>query len=318
MQKKTKKIFSLIFKTAITIVSFYIIFLKIKEYKTTDFIISQFDEISICLILTTFLLMPLNWFIETVKWRFLIDKIKNVELSVAYKAVLSGIPFALISPNRTGEIIGRVFILDKQYRGKAAAATFVGSLSQMFITLLAGFIAGIFFLFAYSDKETGISSENIFYLKIISVFSLLFGILFLFNLKYIVFLLKKFKINTKLMSYAEVISEYTPKELLKVLFLSALRYFIFSVQYILLLFLFKTGISVSEALTGIALTYLVSSIIPVLSILEIGIRGSAAVIFLGIFSVNIPGIISATVLLWIINLVIPAVIGIFIFIKTKL
>ncbi len=264
------------------------------------------------------LLMPVNWFIETVKWRFLIQKIEKTSFVKAFKAVLSGISFALISPNRIGELAGRVFILKKENRGKAVFITAVGSLSQMLITLIVGIFFGLFALFFFSEKLQVISSEQLFYLKIVSLASVVFGLLFLFNLKYSVVFLKKIRVKNKFIKYIEIVSEYSTTELLKVLLFSFLRYLIFSFQFILLLYFFDVKIPVTEAFTGIALTYLLSSLVPVLSILEIGIRGTAAILFLGMFSENIPGILSAVAVLWFINLAVPAIIGTVIFYRTKI
>ncbi|MAJ89900.1 MAG: hypothetical protein CMD08_01295, partial [Flavobacteriales bacterium] len=56
------------------------------------------------------------------------------------------------------------------------------------------------------------------------------------------------------------------------------------------------------------------SIIPTIAITEIGVRGSVALFFFGLVSNNVVGILSATFVMWIINLVFPALIGmIFIF-----
>lgn len=262
--------------------------------------------------------MPVNWFIETFKWKFLISKLEKITFLIAFKAVLSGISFALISPNRIGELAGRIFILKNENRGKAVFSAGVGSLSQMLITVTVGIFSGILFLFFYPDQINTINSEQLFYLKIVSLSFAVFGILLLFNLKYLLIFLKKIKINIKFLKYIEILSEYNSKELLWVLFLSFLRYLIFSLQFVLLLYFFKTGISFYEGFLGIALTYLLSSLIPVLSILEIGVRGTAAIIFLGIFSDNIPCILSSVAVLWFINLAIPAIAGTVIFYRTKI
>ena len=57
------------------------------------------------------------------------------------------------------------------------------------------------------------------------------------------------------------------------------------------------------------LIFLFMTLTPTIALTEIGIRGSIAVLVLGIFSNNIIGILSSTVVLWIINLIIPAIIG---------
>jgi len=262
--------------------------------------------------------MPVNWFIETVKWKFLIRKLENLTFLEAFKAVLSGISFALISPNRIGELAGRVFILKKENRGKAVFVTAIGSLSQMLITVIVGLFSGIIVLFFYPELTKVLNSDQLFYLKIVTLSSAVSGLLILFNLRYLVFFFKRINLNLKFIKYIEVLSEYSVNEILKVLLLSFLRYIIFSLQFVLLLYFFDTELLFFEAFAGIALTYLLSSLVPVLSIFEISVRGTAAIIFLGMFSQNIPGILSAAAVLWLINLALPGVAGSIVFYRTKL
>ena len=56
---------------------------------------------------------------------------------------------------------------------------------------------------------------------------------------------------------------------------------------------------------------LIISIIPTIAITEISVRGSVAVSLFGLISFNTIGILSAALALWIINLVLPALIGTF-------
>jgi len=188
----------------------------------------------------------------------------------------------------------------------------------MLVTLIIGIIFGFFFIFNYSTKLLEINPEQLLYLKIVSLASLIFGLLFFFNLKHFIFLLKKMKINIKFLKYIEILSEYSVKELINILLFSLLRYSVFTFQFILLLYFFNVKIILQEAITSIALTWLLSSLVPVLTILEIGVRGTAAILFLGMFSQNIPEILAAVALLWLINLALPAIFGTFIFYKTKI
>jgi hypothetical protein len=60
---------------------------------------------------------------------------------------------------------------------------------------------------------------------------------------------------------------------------------------------------------SISLTYLVLFATPFLTMAEIGARGSASLLCIGLFSNNIAGILLAGFTLWLINLVIPALVG---------
>ena len=59
------------------------------------------------------------------------------------------------------------------------------------------------------------------------------------------------------------------------------------------------------------------TITPTITIAEIGVRGSVAIFVLGLFSSNDIAILSSTTILWLINLIIPAIIGSFFIFSLK-
>ena len=262
--------------------------------------------------------MPLNWFIESLKWKYLIRKFENISFRKSVKAVFTGITFAIFTPNRIGELAGRVFVLEKEHRAKAVFATATGSFSQMMITIILGVFFGVIFLFFYDDKLESINLNILLFIKIISVFIFVFGLYIFFNLRLIEKLFNKFNLSENLKSAVHILASYKKPELFKVLLYSFIRYTIFLFQYYLLLELFQVEISFSIAVMTITLTYLLSSVIPSFTLTEIGIRGSAAIFFMGMFSANIPGIVAATAVLWIVNLALPAMIGAILFYMTKI
>jgi len=88
-----------------------------------------------------------------------------------------------------------------------------------------------------------------------------------------------------------------------------LRYFVFSIQFYLAVKFFGIEMSLIDAGLAISLTWFVMAIIPTVGISEIGVRGSVALFFFGIFVQNPVAVVSATLLLWIVNLALPAIIG---------
>ena len=78
--------------------------------------------------------------------------------------------------------------------------------------------------------------------------------------------------------------------------------------------IFDVQILYADAIILIMSMLFVISVIPTIAITEIGIRGSIALFLFGLVSVNAIGILSATFVMWVINLLLPALIGtIFIF-----
>ena len=115
----------------------------------------------------------------------------------------------------------------------------------------------------------------------------------------------------KYKSYAPVFSLFSSKDISKVLFLSMLRYTVYSFQFYLLIKFANIEINLLQSLTMSALTFLSMSIIPTIALTELGVRGSVAIYFFGFLSSNAIGIMTASFALWIINLVVPAIIGVF-------
>jgi len=101
--------------------------------------------------------------------------------------------------------------------------------------------------------------------------------------------------------------------LFKVLLLSLLRYVVFSTQFYLLLRAFALQIPYPTAFMLISVIYLVVTAIPTVALVDLGIRGSVSVYFLGLYFHNGQAaflILSASTLIWIVNLALPALAGI--------
>ena len=139
-----KKALSLLLKFAIAFIALYFLYNQfnsslisnqLNQYNFLDTIQKKY-----LIIIIVFLMMFLNWILESIKWRFLIYKIEKVSLITSIRAVFSGITVSAFTPNRVGEYGGRVFCLDKANRIQAVIITIIGSISQLIITILFGSI----------------------------------------------------------------------------------------------------------------------------------------------------------------------------------
>jgi hypothetical protein len=265
------------------------------------------------------LLVIVNWGIETIKWRFLIRKIENVPFFKSFSSVLSGIAVSTFIPNRVGEFFGRVFILDKASRIEGILITILGSMSQLLVTILTGtFCLAIFiprFLW-HIENPLG----TLYYGLIATILAMDALLLSLyFNISLLSSLRDKICVRRwrKFRKFFNVFSYYSFNDLCRVITLSFLRYLVFSVQFYLLLRMFSVPIPLFDGLIIIAIIFFVMAIIPTIALTELGIRGTVAIYFFGVYfpefqtmseSISI-GILSASTLLWIINLAVPAMAG---------
>lgn len=309
-----KKYLSIIIKIVIVFFSFYFIYHQLVENKS-------FEELDISVLIDTvkknkvylvgvILMMFLNWLVEALKWRYMISKIENISIMTAYRAVFTGITVSTFTPNRIGEYGGRVFCLEKGDRIKAVFITVLCSMSQLLVTILYGSIS-LFILFdeILIDK-TFLSVSLLILLNLFLLFSY-------FNISHIVNFLGKFKLIKSFKKYLEVLVMYNYIDLIIAFIYSNTRYFIFSLQFIMLLHVFGINISFMDAILSVMLIFFFITITPTITIAEIGVRGSVAIFVLGLFSSNDIAILSSTTLLWLINLIIPAIIGSFFIFSLK-
>ena len=264
----------------------------------------RFEEFTILL-----LAMLANWALEAYKWRVLIASIEDISLWRSMKAVFSGVTIAFFTPNRVGEYGGRVFHLEKADRIDAVLLTVVGSYAQLTVTIVAGLLGLTFYLPLF--EGTGpLSAVQYGFIALGMVALCAFLVLLFLNTRLLSVVLRKLHLPKGMMRYTRVFEAHSPQSLARVLMASAGRYAIFTAQFFLLLRIFNVDVGYGEALMMIAMTYFVMTGIPTIAITEVVTRGSVAVYFLSQISDNVSGIVSASSLLWLINLVIPALFGV--------
>lgn len=332
MKTKVRKIANLALKITIVIAAVILLYEQLFNEKDIIELFRSVKEIfqtprQLLLMGFALLLMPLNLLFEAQKWRLLINKVEHVKLSKAFLAVLVGISVGMFLPNRVGEFLGRVFILEKGSHVKGILVTIIGSFSQLICTIFAGCVA-LFFafpMFREIDSQVAVWLYVGFCLLLLFVVAIVLLLYFNINLLSVIgrFLFKKKK--EKIEQYIEVFSQYSKKELFMVLLFSAIRYAIFSFQFVMLIWAFNLEIGYFNALMLIALTYFFMAIIPTLTIIEPSIRGSVSIyIFEKWFSAQ--GLLAATTgmmvllastMVWIFNLAIPAFLGVFFVYRLK-
>jgi hypothetical protein len=257
-------------------------------------------------------LVFVNWGFEARKWQVLLKTIQPIKFSTAYKSVLSGVTLSLNTPNRIGEYGGRILYVDEGKRIKAIPLSIAGSISQLIITLLFG-CAGLCFLkFFQGNNHEPVMGLPDFWLRtllFISGLATVITILFYFRLSWLIKLIEKIPAAERYVQYISVLDDFNAKLLLRLLFLSLLRYVVFVIQYILLLHVLDVTISWADGFWIISILFLVLAIVPSFAIADLGIRGKFSIELLSFYSINTVGIIGTTFGIWFINLFIPALAG---------
>lgn len=299
-----------LFKLLIAAIAFWFVYKKISAQKDADEYFLQLKEAfgqshTMVLLVIVLVLMFFNWITEALKWKLMIDKIEKITLFRSLEAVCSGLTISIFTPNRIGEYAGRVFHLDKANKIQATLITVIENVSQLLATLLIGSVSSIYYFSVYEELSFSLSFLFITILLTVSFIS----ILGFFNIRFLENVIMRIRFMKKWQPTFHILSEYSLTELLKVFCLALFRYFIFVLQFYLLIRMFGGDTTFIPSFIMIAMTYLVITIVPSMTLVEFGIRGAAATYFFSRITLDVLPVLNAVFSLWLINLAIPALAG---------
>ena len=266
------------------------------------------------------MMLFLNWGLEALKWQLLLSPLEKISFSKSLKSVFAGCSITMLTPNRTGEFGGRILFVRAENRIKAISATIVGSISQLTITIFFGVLA-IMILRNASAGYKLIKGLPWIFNPYVLVISSLVGFMLLmifFRLNFLVNYLVRIPGVKKISQHISFLNFFNRKILLRILFYSLLRYLIFILQYIFLLHVLHVDIDGFFCFGLLALFYLTMAILPTIGFTELPVRATTSVLILGLVSENVLGIQAAALGIWIINLVVPSIIGSFYILRTKI
>ncbi|HVU99119.1 MAG TPA: hypothetical protein VHE34_28045 [Puia sp.] len=267
------------------------------------------------------LLMPLNWGIEARKWQLALRPIGGIPYRNAFMAVFTGTTMACFTPNRMGEYLGRILYIKEGQRIRAISLTMACSIAQLMVTLFIGLL-GICYLYATTRSAPAGLRHWQLALTILgyTVATLLILLTFIYcRLSLVASVLLKIPGIGKYSAFIKVLENFDAAILLRILFLSFGRYIVFIIQYSLVFPVFGVALGFWQAWNGMSVVFLVMAIIPTLTFLtELGLRWEASIQVLELYSSNVVGIFAASFAIWLINLIIPALIGSLLIVRIKL
>lgn len=306
--RKLNTIFFYIFKFFVFAFAYFYTYEKLKNISISSV---SYSSNFVVIIITEFFLMLINWGFEAKKWQNLVEIFQKLTIKAAFKQILIGLSIGFFTPNRVGELPARASFLPKGKKMKGAAAATIGSFAQLSTTFIFGFIGLIFY------RKIFFPSKYFWYFFLFLCFISFFLLIIYFFRNKFLYVFEKLGVKGSYRKYLLFLKNYKRCNKCNILIYSVLRYVIFSFQFYLLLKLFKINISFSESISPIFVYFLIITIIPSFFLADIGIRGSVSIYIFGNFSANHYGIFLSSVILWLINIFIPASIGYILLLRTK-
>lgn len=248
-------------------------------------------------------LMPVNWMLETIKWRILLNA--KVPLLQLIKSIVAGITMGFVTPGRSGEFIGRVVFLEDYSKTRGFYLSSLGGLAQT----AASLFIGVPFVFMWSgDRYLAETTMGVAVIYLLAFF--------------------RFDLLNRVIASIPILKRYgliiMEKDLPSIgaqtitLLYSFIRFLTYSLQYVLLLVFFGVSGNFRDLMSHSVVYLLAQTFSPLMPLLDVSFRtGTALLIFKDMTADNL-AVLSAVLMVWMINLVIPALAGYwFILRKTK-
>ena len=309
MTRAAKKIFSFLIKAAIVIVAYTFIYRKvISNGNLLRFkkLLNAIDLTQVVLVLSfVVLLMLLNWFLESLKWRYLTRVLSPITVYRAVESVFCGLTLAIFTPNRLGEYGGRVMFLPPRKRIHGVFSMAVGSFAQMVITNVLGITALLWFAYTFLTIQIWLYLAGV----LLSALIVMLLLIFYFNVSWLVAVLNSVPFLRKYHRFFEIMNRYHVTELNRVMLFSMARFAVFTFQYYLVLHLLLPHLPAFPMVMMVLILFFIQSILPSLDLLDVGVRSATATAFFAYITTQQVAVIAAVSSIWFINLIVPAIIG---------
>ena len=317
MTTAAKKLFSYLLKAAILVLAAVFIYHRINNndnLKQFEKLIAHVGHKEVVITMSiVILLMLVNWVLESLKWKYLTSSLVKITIWQAIEAVFCGLTWAVFTPNRIGEYGGRVLFLPNRKRIHGVFAMAVGSFGQNVITNVLGLSALIWFVYTYTPVNTWIITT----LALGAVGFMVLLLIFYFNIRWLVALLNRISFLSKYHRFFDIMGRYNAMGLLNIMWFCLTRFFVFSFQYYLVIHLLMPQLPLFPMMMMVFILFFIQSALPSLDLLDVGVRSITASTFFAYITDQKIAVIAAVSAIWLINLIIPAILGSVFVLKLK-
>ena len=261
-------------------------------------------------LLATLALMPLNWLAENRKWLPMLRRYQPWSEWAALKVVLAGAAMSLLTPNRIGDVGGRLLLVGAEHRWQALTIHAVCNAAQILALLTPGFF-GAWRL----GRQFAIAPPEMITLFLVCGFmALCCAWALYFNISALARLAARWPLLSRAQHFVKdrlVLEAFSGADLAHALRWSFIRCGIYATQYYLLIRFFGIDVGVFDGFACIFVLFALQTGIPLPLVGGWLLRGNLAVIGWSYWHADPIASLAATFTLWIINLIVPALIGTF-------
>ena len=287
------------------------IYLQIQQFQSTNEEVlqnfwSSSSSLIIKIFLTLLILTAINWILEAYKWRIAVRSVKRLSLTEAARQCLVGATSSILTPAKLGDYVSKPTFYEAKQRPKIVLLNGLSHFFQMLATGIFGTVSLVILARQQPIVLQLIDSQ----IALITIVTLLLIFLVLSPV------IKK-RMNQTFIKFVQLLSVANGQLCVSLMSLSVIRYIVFSTQFILLLELLGNPLEIYWTFIVSSAIYMINSMLPTPAASDSIIKGSLGVFLFGLFGVNPWIVLIATLLMWVGNHVVPALIGSIVMIQLK-
>ena len=257
------------------------------------------------------LFMFLNLGLECLKWNILANYVSPEKLERIVASYLSGLAFSIITPNRLGEYPARIFYLGKGQTLRYINVAVFGVLAQLFTVFAFGLAGLSYYLLRFPSITSQLAT------LLCAVGCVLLIIVYIKHQSWLPGL-SKYKFANRFILYGKLLKKISTNRRFTILGITILRYLIYSAQYLFLLRWMNIDIPWMDGFCLVTLFFWILSVVPSLALGELGVRTGLGWYLFHSFTNNTAGIVVATAGIWLLNIILPAIVGSLLIFRMKI
>jgi hypothetical protein len=250
------------------------------------------------------LLFPFNLVLEWFKWRLLLKR--NVPFWWGMRTICTGLMAGQLSVSGLGDFAGRIWYLPVQQRVQGSWAAIAGGLVSSWANMLCFLPVVPYLLDAKGFWQDGVM---LVYLKIFCWVVVGMMLALYTRTRYLPGLFSHLKWLKGWKASFEALGNYSRQSMRWVLVLSLLRFGIANVQLNLLWHVFGLELGFVEGFVWSIGLFGILSLVPTMFLTDIGVRGGVALWLMSAFAEESWQLLLPSYLLWLLNVILPAVLG---------
>jgi uncharacterized membrane protein YbhN (UPF0104 family) len=280
-----------------------------------DSILIAFASADLFLIILSFAVGSINLLFQFLKWKIICNGYLEVTKNkVILSSLFYGFAAGLLTPMRLGEYVGRALPIKERRKRSVILATGI----DKFFFIAAVFVIGVLPAWKYFGGFMSKIEFNLLYLLPLVIAFLIAASILLLKNRGKNSGSEKFTALSDPLKNISLIKKLKPGILIKISLISIFLYLLLIVQFGLLLSAFFETDSLFDYILLGNIILFSKTILSPLSLFDFGLREGLTVYYSSLLGLSTAAAFNASLLLFFINLVIPSLIGLFLYLyRTK-